>query len=129
MTYNRNEYLAKQKAESIARNKPIRAFCNHIMYSDVEPYEVVERRTEIKVMVRMMDADRRDDWKPEIISGGFSGHCVNNGDQGNAWDIKQNEANALIAVRWSNAKTGWFDSSGGRYSMEDAPRKKYDFNF
>jgi hypothetical protein len=129
MTYDRNEYLAKQKAEAIARNKPIRAFCNYIMYSDVEPFEVVERRTDNKVMIRMMDAERRDDWKPEIIPGGFSGHCVNNHDQGKAWDIKSNEANPLIAVRWSNAKCGWFDSYGGRYSMEDAPRKKYDFNF
>ena len=129
MTYDRNEYLAKQKAEAIARNKPIRAFCNYIMYSDVKPFEVVERRTDNKVMIRMMDAERRADWKPEFIPGGFFGHCTNNDDQRNAWDIKSNEANPLIAVRWSNAKWGWFDSHGGRYSMEDAPRKKHDFNF
>ena len=129
MTYNRETYLAEQTATRIAERKPIQEFANHMMYSDIEPYEVVEVKTENKVLIRPMDSQRSPDWKPEIVSGGFSGHCTNNHQQHNAWLIKSNPENGTIAIRWSNKKLGWFDKFGGRYSMHDKAIKKYDFNF
>jgi hypothetical protein len=129
MTFNHNEYIAKQNAEAIARNKPIKAFANFSGYSDVEPFEVVDVRTENKVVIRAMKAERAEGWKPEIVSGGFAGHCTNNEDQRNAWSISPDEEGRLVTLRWSKAKMRWQSACGSRYYMSDTPAKKYDFNF
>lgn len=129
MTYNRETYLAKQQAKAIARNKPIQAFANHAMYSDVEPYEVIEKRTENKVVIRSMKAEHKDGWKPNMITGGFSFHCTNNEDQRNAWEITPDEGGKTITIRWSKAKCRWQDAHGNRYFMSEHPVKKYDYNF
>jgi hypothetical protein len=129
MTYDRNEYIAKQNAEAIARNKPIKAFANFSGYSDVEPFEVVDVRTENKVVIRAMKAERAEGWKPKFVSGGFSAHCTNNDDQRNSWSISPDEDGRLVTIRWSKAKMRWQCADGSRYYMSDTPSKKYDFNF
>ena len=96
MTFNHKEYIAKQNAKTIARNKPIKAFANFSGYSDVEPFEVVDVRTENKVVIRAMKAERAEGWKPEFVSGGFSAHCTNNDDQRNSWSISPDEDDAWL---------------------------------
>ena len=129
MTFNHNEYIAKQNAKAIARNKPIKAFANFSGYSDVEPFEVVDVRTENKVVVRAMKAERAEGWKPDFVAGGFSNICTNNEDQRNAWSISPDEEGRLVTLRWSKAKMRWQSACGGRYYMSDTPAKHYDFNF
>ena len=129
MTFNHKEYIAKQNAKTIARNKPIKAFANFSGYSDVEPFEVVDVRTENKVVIRAMKAERAEGWKPEFVSGGFSAHCTNNDDQRNSWSISPDEDGRLVTIRWSKAKMRWQCADGSRYYMSDTPSKKYDFNF
>ena len=129
MTYNRETYLAKQKAEAIARNKPIKAYANHSGWSDVRPYEVIEVRTENKVVIRKMNVERKEGWKPEFVSGGFAGHCINNENQHSAWDITSDKNGREVTIRFSKAKCQWQDKHGNRYFMSDEPVYHYDFNF
>ena len=129
MTYNHTDYQAKQEAKTIAENKPVKAFANFSGWSDIEPFEVVDVRTENKVVIRAMKAERAEGWKPEIVSGGFAGHCTNNNDQRKAWDISSDEGGRLVTIRWSKAKLRWQCADGSRYFMSDQPVKKYDFNF
>ncbi len=129
MTHSYSDYRAKQEAKAIARNKPIQAYANNTMYSDIEPYEVVEKRTDNKVIIRSMRAEHKDGWKPDMIPGGFSFHCTNNQDQRNAWEITSDEDGHTITIRWSKAKCRWQDAHGNRYFMSEQPVKKYDYNF
>ena len=103
-------------------------FANNIMYSDVEPFEIVRVVSDKTIEVRAMSAEMAPDWKPEIIPGGFAGHCVNNNDQRKAWVITSNEANPVIRIR--KQKDGsWKNPSFGRFHLDNRPFKKYDFNF
>ena len=129
MTYNHTDYQAKQEAKITAENKPVKAFANFSGWSDIEPFEVVKVCTENKVVIRSMQAERAEGWKPEIVSGGFAGHSTNNNDQRKAWDISSDEGGRLVTIRWSKAKLRWQCADGSRYFMSDQPVKKYDFNF
>ena len=122
-------FMERQIAEQIERNKPIKTYANNAMYSDTEPYEVIKICTENKVIVRQMQAERSPDWKPNIVAGGFSGHCTNNDDQRNAWVIEPWGAGREVTIRWSKAKRQWQSADGSRFYMSDHPVKHYDFNF
>ena len=51
-----------------------------------------------------MAAERAADWKPEIVSGGFAGHCTNNGNQSKAWVIKSDPDGEVVRAR---LQKGW----------------------
>ena len=75
-------------------------------WSDRHPYEIIEVITPKKIMLRSMSAERDPDWKPDIIAGGFSGHCVNNGEQ--RWVVKSNpEGQTRCATKRKNGKWIW----------------------
>lgn len=103
-------------------------FANNALYSDVEPFEIVRVVSDKTIDVRAMDAEMADDWKPEIIPGGFAGHCVNNADQRKAWVITSNDANPVVRIRKQKNGT-WYNKSNGRFYLAEQPAKKYDFNF
>jgi len=103
-------------------------YANQACWSDVEPNEIIKRVSDITLEIRAMDAVRSPDWKPEIIAGGFAGHCVNNNDQQDAWIITSNENYGTIRIR-KNKRGVWKDKLGNRYFLSDKPVKKYDFNF
>ena len=110
----------------------IKQYANYHGYSDVHPVEVVRIISDSTVEVRAMDAVLDPEWKPEIIPGGFVGHCVNQGDQKHI--ITSNEENPVFRVRLSRSKNPrkngyWFDSNGSRYVMNDKPVRFYDYNF
>mgnify|MGYP000952043736 FL=1 len=50
-----------------------------------------------------------DDWKPEIVPGGFAGHCVNNAEQ--TYQYSPNPDGAVH--RASRRKDGWFRTTNG----------------
>lgn len=106
--------------------KEIKKFCNYLGYSDVTPFEVVEVRTENKVMVREMDCEALP-WKRDFHPGGFHGHTSNQHDQ--KWKITSNEKNPVFAVRFSKRKNIWRSAGGSRFAMSDEAIKFYDFNF
>lgn len=106
----------------------IRQYANYHGYSDVTPFEVTEVKSERKVIVREMNSERDPSWKPEIIPGGFSGHCTNQNTQ--RWNIESNKSGYTFAI--SKRKDGrWFrvGETCGQYVFADAPRKFHDYNF
>ena len=104
-------------------------YLNEILYSDVNPYEVVEMITPNKWVVRELDVTLKPKAKRNIqesfCPGGFVGH-VDNGYQ--EWDIRVNEKNPLITV-FRGRKTRYFKIGGMPMSMTLSPIKIYDFNF
>ena len=100
-------------------------YANKLGYSDVEPYEVIRAVSGITLEIRHMNSVRDPEWKPEIIPGGFAGHCVNQHEQ--RWIITSDPSARVIRIRLG--KKGWKDKHGNRYSVSDSPRKFHDYNF
>jgi hypothetical protein len=96
-------------------------------YSDTTPFEIVRVVSNKTIELRSMSAERHPDWKPEFVSGGFAGHCTNNGDQRNAWIIKSDPEGYTVRARLQ--KDGSWKSSHGRHSLHTAAIKHYDYNF
>lgn len=113
-----------QAAKEFRKNAATQ-YANRFGYSDVEPYEVIRAVSGITLEIRRMHAERDPEWKPEIIPGGFSGHCVNQSEQ--KWIITSDLNAPVIRIRLG--KKGWKDRHGNRYDLSDRPRKFYDYNF
>lgn len=106
-------------------NSEEKIYANMRGWSDVEPFEVIERRTENKLIVRAMSATLDPDWKPEFVVGGFAGHCTNQSSQ--RWIITPNEGGHEFAIRKNN-KGKWMHRAM-RFELSDKPVKFYDYNF
>lgn len=117
------------KIDSIEKELSDVLYLNEILYSDVNPYEVVEMITPNKWVVRELDVTLKPKAKRDIqesfCPGGFVGH-VDNGYQ--EWDIRVNEKNPLITV-FRGRKNRYFKIGGMPMSMTLSPIKIYDFNF
>ena len=100
-------------------------YANHIGWTDVNPYEIVKVISDKTIEIRIMDATRDKSWKPEVISGGFAGRCVNQHSQ--RWDIVSNDD--VPTVRARLRKDGYYHSSHGKHLLGEEPRKFYDYNF
>jgi hypothetical protein len=98
---------------------------NHSGWSDVHPYEIVRVVSPKTIEIRVMDAELDENWKPEIIAGGFAGHCTNQGAQ--KWDYKSNPDYTVIRARLR--KDGYFHSANGRHVLSKTPYKFHDYNF
>lgn len=107
---------------------PVKAhqYANHYGCSDVQPFEVIRAISDKCLEIREMSAER-DMSGPELQFhiGGFLAHCPNQHDQ--KWVITPNESGYVTRIRLG--KSGWKDSSGGRYKLSEKPVKFYDFNF
>lgn len=100
-------------------------YANLYLYSDVRPYEIVRRVSDKTIEVRELDAELNADWTPEIVSGGFSGHCTNQNSQ--QWTFRSNPDAPVVRVRLR--KDGQWHSAYGRHVIQPEPRRFYDFNF
>ncbi len=100
-------------------------YANHLMYSDVEPYEIVRHVSGKTIEIRPMKVERDDSVKLDFHVGGFSAHCSNQRDQ--KWFIVSDESAPVKRIRLG--KRGWKDAHGGRYSLSDNPVKFHDYNF
>jgi len=99
-------------------------FCNMHGWSDVHPFEIIRVVSDKTIEVREMAADLDQDFKPEVISGGFVGHCVNQDKQ--AYKYRSCPDGQVLRVRLG--KKGW-KSKMGRHALSTQPRKFYDYNF
>lgn len=99
-----------------------RAHVKH--YTDVSPCTVI-KRTKTTITVRYDKAELDPNWKPEMIVGGFSAHCVNNDDQN--WIISEDENGRTDTFRW-HKRTNRFENTSGE-ALYPGWMKKYDYNF
>ena len=100
-------------------------YANHIGYSDINPFEIVRRVSEITIEIREMKCERDPSVKLEFIPGGFSAICINDRDQ--EWFITSDETAPVTRIRLG--KNGWKDKYGRRYALANEPVKYYDHNF
>jgi hypothetical protein len=94
-------------------------------WSDVTPFEIVRVVSPKTIEVRAMIAEQNESFKPEIIPGGFAGHCVNQGQQ--KWNYKSAPEGMVLRARLR--KDGNFHSNFGKHVLSTEPRKFYDYNF
>jgi hypothetical protein len=99
---------------------------NQYGWSDVTPFEILEKRTARKIIVREMDAVLDPNFKADVSVGGFVGHVNNNHEQ--SYVYHSNINNSEIAVRLDK-KGIWKDKYGRKYNLNTTPRKFYDYNF
>ncbi len=99
---------------------------NYIGYSDVHPFEIIKRKTAKSILIRGMNAELDESWKPEIVPGGFAGHCTNNYSQ--KWIITSDEKRDPIIIR-KHKDDKWYSKDGMRFSLSDTPCRHYDYNF
>ncbi len=101
-------------------------FANKFGYSDIYPFEIVRVISDKTLEIRPMSSELSEDWKPEIIVGGFSGHCVNNNTQEYTYTSKP-EAET-IRIRKRKNQDEW-THNGERYIVDFKPQRHYDYNF
>lgn len=99
-------------------------FLNHHGYSDIHPYEVIRQVSEKCVEIREMSAELAPGEKPEVLPGGFCGHCVNQRQL--KYVIQPNPEAPVIRARLG--KSGW-KSAMGRHVPAEEPKYFYDYNF
>lgn len=95
-----------------------------MMYTDIEPFEIVRRVSPKCLEIRPMRAKRLD--KPVMVPGGFSAHCTNNHEI--RYDITPNPEAKTIRIRLHKIGT-WQDKHGNKYSLGEQPVYFYDYNF
>jgi hypothetical protein len=121
------------QTETLANTAPAGGlgYANQHGYSDIHPYEVVEVVKPGMMKIREMNSTLQADWKPEIIPGGFVGHCANQGTQ--RWDYVSSATAQVKTIRQSHAKGRkngkWFDKHGNEYVPAAKPRRFHDYNF
>lgn len=95
-----------------------------VIYTDMEAYTIVAK-TAKSIKIQKDDA-KLDNWKPEIIPGGFAGHCVNQDSQ--KYTYTQNKENSTMVIYAD--KDGNYKQKGYRRPNVYLGRKKYyDYNF
>lgn len=92
-------------------------------YSDAEAYTII-KKTKCTIVIQRDKATLSKDFHPEIIEGGFVGHCINQDEQTYTYEADPN--GYTYTARWSEAKGGWFVNgmrvTKGRHEF-------YDYNF
>lgn len=95
-------------------------------YSDIEPFEVLERRSEKLIVIREMQAVLHPDWKPDVQVGGFAGFVRNCSEQ--EWIISPDPEGRVVKIRL-HKDGNWRDVFGNKYALRNEPYKFYDYNF
>ena len=97
-------------------------------FSDVQPCTVI-KRTKKFVTVQMDDYKLNKDSKPEIIAGGFAGHCTNQREL--KYDITRNENGSTMkfGLRQNGRWCQCGDSCSNPTSLSKGWRAFYDYNF
>ena len=104
------------------KNLPEGNYFTEIGYSQSYPWIEVSR-TAKSVTLAKVDVTKDPEWKPEILPGGFVGHCTNQSEQ--TWMFDKIDAKHTVTVR--KTKLGW--SNKGVRFIEGRAREFYDYNF
>ncbi len=103
-------------------------YLTETMHSDTCPWVVVSR-TEKTITVAPVLTERDPEWTPNIIPGGFVGHCTNQDEQ--TWLYAGVDTGRLTLrlrkSRYYGSDKLW--GSNGREFIANGARRKYDYNF
>jgi hypothetical protein len=101
----------------------IRKYANNMMWSDIEPYEVVKIVSDKCVEIRPMQT-KQIVFPKEFHIGGFSAHCSDNWNQ--KYEYSSDPTAPTMRIR--KGKKGW-KSGSLKFQMSNNPIKHYDYNF
>lgn len=104
------------------KNLPEGKYFTEIGYSQTYPWVVIKRTDKTVTLARVL-VDKDPAFQPNIIPGGFAGHCDNQSDQ--TWLYKGISQRETKTIRLT--KKGW--SHQGVRFWEDVAREFYDWNF
>lgn len=97
-------------------------YVTEIGYSQSYPWKVIKRTAHTVTVVPVLHA-RDPEWKPEIIPGGFAGHCTNQRQQ--TWLYAGIDESSPRTLRWG--KRGL--THKGVCYVEGRADYHYDYNF
>lgn len=87
-------------------------YANEHMYSDIQPWEVIEERSETTIVVRRMKSTLKESAKKELhesfVPGGFLGHVDNDKQE---WDIEPDEGGIVLTLR-KHKDGAWYQAGG-----------------
>lgn len=92
-------------------------------YSQLYPWVEI-RRTAKRVWLAKVEVKPDPDWKPEIIAGGFAGHCTNQAHQTWLFDKIDETRTTMICL----TSRGWQRGPHADY-LENRADYFYDYNF
>jgi hypothetical protein len=93
-------------------------------YSDATACTIVKISASGKTVWLQEDVSTLDNWKPEILPGGFAGHCINNFEQ--KYTYKPNPNGAIH--RASFRKNGQLRTTNNE-RVTEGRRHFHDYNF
>lgn len=98
-------------------------------YSDHTPWKVIGR-TATTLTLQEVRTERDPEWTPEIVPGGFAGHCTNQDEQ--TWLYAGlgpvTTKVRLAKSRYYGSDKLWRSAQAGEFIANGA-RRKYDYNF
>jgi hypothetical protein len=102
-------------------------------YTDSQAGRVIEVRRNGREVVFQEDTVIIDpSFKPDIIPGGFVGHCVNQSEQRYTYSANPEGRISVHTLRTWRGRKCWTrkgDTPTGRNSIGHGQRKFYDYNF
>ncbi len=122
----RNKQKLKNKTNKMEnqtiknREELIGKYLNRVLYSDVDPIgKIVGLKGKFIAIVQRVEAGDNLT-KMEFIAGGFSAHCPNNYSQ--KYNFVETDEIFEVSLSNSNMKNRFI-------SIDEKPRKHYDYNF
>ena len=108
-----------------------RKYANQHLYTDINPFEVIEEKSDTRIVVRSMKSTikpaAKEALQASFVPGGFVGHFDNSEQD---WDIVPDENGRVLELR--RHKDGRWYETGSRhcpFTLATKPVKFYDYNF
>jgi hypothetical protein len=107
------------------------------LWTDCEAYTII-KQTPTTMTLQLDKATLSPEFQPEIIPGGFAGHCVNQQDQTYTYERDADGRTIKISLRrwkdeegnerrkWKRTGSGTFEAGNNAYAGR---RKFHDYNF
>lgn len=128
MTYTTRSY---ETFKTNIKGLPEGEYMTQTMHSDAHPWKVVGHSPSGKTLTLQAVKTKPDpEWKPNILQGGFSGHCTNQDAQ--TW-IYAGLSDTTCTVRLRKSRYHgsdklWASPSAGEFIANGAV-ERYDYNF
>jgi hypothetical protein len=121
--YEKKERLEKQIRTEEKREVEVGDGVTVCLYSDRHAGTII-KRTKASITVQYDKATVNPEFKPEMVAGGFGGHCTNQNEQ--TYTYERDLKGTIEIYRWSE-KYGRFQN--GDISIINGRRTFYDYNF
>lgn len=93
------------------------------LYSDAHAGTII-KKTKLSITVQRDKATLDPNFKPEIVVGGFAGHCTNQNEQ--TYSYERDENGTIETFRWSKKYNRYQNKSVNVYKGR---HEFYDYNF